>query len=174
MEWTHVSTPDGWVQLGWTNRGLARVCLPRLVSEGTESFRFRFESRSSVPLDWWDAAIEELHRFLKGEPVLQSRVPLDLPDQPPFWRKVWLALRKIPCGQVISYKELAIRVRSPRAVRAVGQACAANPIPLWIPCHRVVRSDGSLGGYSQGLEWKIRLLKREGISLATPSIRSNR
>jgi len=165
MEWMCLATPDGWVRLGWTHRGLAQVQLPPLDPEKPAQFNGSPPSVSSIsiPPDWQKAAREELLQLLAGKPVPQSRVPLDLPDRSPFWRKVWLALREIPHGQVLSYKELARKIGAPKAVRAIGQACAANPIPLWIPCHRVIRSDGTLGGYSQGLEWKIRLLQREGI-----------
>ncbi len=70
-----------------------------------------------------------------------------------FQRRVWNALRRIPYGRTLSYAGLARAIGHPRAVRAVAQACAANPVPLLVPCHRVIRSDGSLGGYSSGL-WR--------------------
>jgi AraC family transcriptional regulator of adaptative response/methylated-DNA-[protein]-cysteine methyltransferase len=78
-----------------------------------------------------------------------------------FQRRVWRALRRIPYGQTWSYARLARAIGHPRAVRAVAQACAANPVPLLVPCHRVIRSDGSLGGYSSGLWRKRRLLAVE-------------
>lgn len=81
----------------------------------------------------------------------------------PFQRKVWRALAQIPYGTVISYKELAQRIVNPRAVRAVGGANGKNPIPIIIPCHRVIAADGSLGGYSSGLDVKKRLLSLEKV-----------
>ena len=81
-----------------------------------------------------------------------------------FQKKVWRELLKIPKGQTLTYKELAKRVGKPKAVRAVANAVGANPMAPLIPCHRVVRSDGTLGGYSGkgGVKAKFRLLKKEG------------
>ena len=88
--------------------------------------------------------------------------PLDLAAGTPFQRAVWKALRTIPPGQTRTYAEVAGLIGRPKAARAVGQACGANPIPVLIPCHRVLSSDGGLGGFSAGLEWKKRLLAVEG------------
>ena len=79
----------------------------------------------------------------------------------PFQKKVWDAMREIPCGKTCSYKELAEQIGSPRSVRAVAGACAANPIAGIIPCHRVIRSDGGLSGYRWGKSIKEQLLKWE-------------
>lgn len=79
-----------------------------------------------------------------------------------FQRRVWQALRQIPPGATASYLDIAQRIGSPRSVRAVAQACAANPIAVAIPCHRVVRTDGALSGYRWGVERKRALLAREG------------
>lgn len=80
----------------------------------------------------------------------------------PFQEEVWRALASIPPGQTTTYAELAQRIGRPNAIQAVGQACGANRIALAIPCHRVVRSDGSLAGYRWGIERKRALLEREG------------
>ena len=84
-----------------------------------------------------------------------------------FQVKVWKLLKKIPPGKVITYKEIAVFLNMPNAARAVANACAKNPFPPSIPCHRVIRSDGKLGGYSGpgGLKTKKKLLKKEGYSL---------
>ncbi len=82
-----------------------------------------------------------------------------------FKIKVWRALKKIPRGRITTYKELARFLGRPKAVRAVGNACGRNPDAPRVPCHRVVKSDGSLGGYSGGVSKKIELLKREGIKI---------
>jgi AraC family transcriptional regulator, regulatory protein of adaptative response / methylated-DNA-[protein]-cysteine methyltransferase len=92
------------------------------------------------------------------------RVGLDLPldlQGTAFQQRVWQALRKVPAGTTVSYAELAKRIGAPTATRAVAQACGANPIAVAIPCHRVVRMDGSLSGYRWGVERKRRLLERE-------------
>ena len=78
-----------------------------------------------------------------------------------FQQRVWQALREIPAGATVSYTDLAGRIGAPKSVRAVAQACAANPLALAIPCHRVVRKDGSLSGYRWGVERKRALLERE-------------
>ena len=84
-----------------------------------------------------------------------------------FQKKVWNELKKIPKGEVRTYKEIAAAIGKPNSARAVANACGKNPTPIEIPCHRVIRSDGSLGGYSGkgGVSTKRKLLKREGTSL---------
>ena len=89
-------------------------------------------------------------------------VLLDLDGLPPFQAKVLRALQRVPFGEVTTYKGLAVAVDNPGAVRAVGTACARNPLPLLIPCHRVVRSDGRLGRYRGGEDMKRFLLALEG------------
>jgi O-6-methylguanine DNA methyltransferase len=83
------------------------------------------------------------------------------PEGTEFQRAVWKEIRKIPRGQTRTYGEIAAAIGRPNAVRAVGSACGANPIPLWIPCHRVVAKNG-LGGFGSGLPWKKMLLELEG------------
>lgn len=84
-----------------------------------------------------------------------------------FQKRVWDELKKIPKGEVRTYKEIALAIGKPNSSRAVANACGKNPKPIEIPCHRVIRSDGSLGGYSGkgGVSTKRKLLKREGVSL---------
>lgn len=96
---------------------------------------------------------------LRGSDV-KLDVPLDLPGTP-FQRAVWQALKAIPAGEVRSYTEIARQIGRPKAVRAVGAACGHNPLPVIVPCHRVVTHDGRLGGFSGGLDWKRRLLNAE-------------
>jgi methylated-DNA-[protein]-cysteine S-methyltransferase len=97
-----------------------------------------------------------------------QRRTFDLPLRPigtAFRLKVWAALQTIPYGVTISYKELAERIDNPNAIRAVGQANGVNPIPIVIPCHRVIGADGSLTGFGGGLELKAQLLRLEGANL---------
>jgi methylated-DNA-[protein]-cysteine S-methyltransferase len=98
----------------------------------------------------------------------RQRQTFDLPLAPegtPFQRRVWDAVSQIPYGQTRSYWWVAVRMGDPRAFRAVGAANGANPLPIIIPCHRVVRHDGTLGGYSGGLDWKRFLLAHEGVEI---------
>lgn len=101
----------------------------------------------------------ELCAYLAGERT-KFTIPTEVHNGPEFYRRVWQALRQIPYGQTTTYAALAARVGSPRAARAVGQACGANPLPLLIPCHRVLAAHGT-GGFSAGARWKIQLLELE-------------
>ena len=84
-----------------------------------------------------------------------------------FQKKVWLEISKVPKGKTITYKKLAIKLGKPKAYRAVANACAKNPLLEIIPCHRVIREDGKMGGYNgkKGVKRKKRLLKSEGVKL---------
>ncbi len=92
--------------------------------------------------------------------------PLDLLGGTEFQLSVWTSLLKIKPGRTQSYGEIAKAIGRPKAVRAVGGACGANPIPLLVPCHRVLAANGKIGGFSGGLGWKEKLLAREGVSVA--------
>ncbi|HAM53142.1 MAG TPA: cysteine methyltransferase [Nitrospiraceae bacterium] len=89
---------------------------------------------------------------------------IDFLEGTDFEREVWLCLKSIPYGETRSYKWLAERIGRPKAVRAVGQALSKNPLPIIVPCHRIIESDGSLGGYSEGVDIKRRLLDLEYYS----------
>lgn len=108
-----------------------------------------------------DAGARQLGEFLRGERQSFDLV-LALPEQPPFRRRVLEELARIPYGETVSYGRLAERCGRPGAARAVGNAVGRNPVPVVLPCHRVVRSDGSPGEYGGGRERKRRLLRLEG------------
>ncbi|WP_233146755.1 methylated-DNA--[protein]-cysteine S-methyltransferase [Ignatzschineria sp. F8392] len=108
-------------------------------------------------------AIAELSAYFAGT-LQQFTIPL-FPLGTPFQRQVWEALGRILYGEVINYQQLALLIDHPRATRAVGSANGKNPLPIIIPCHRVIASDGSLGGYSGGLITKIALLEQEGFTI---------
>ena len=110
-----------------------------------------------------DAGFEALVAQVVGlveAPGRDLDLPLDVRGTA-FQQRVWQALREIPAGSTASYAEIAAGIGAPRAVRAVAQACAANPVAVAIPCHRVVRADGALSGYRWGVERKRELLRRE-------------
>ena len=107
---------------------------------------------------------EQLRRYLAGEPV-EWKVPIELAGGTDFQRAVWRELQKIPYGRTVSYGEIAVRLGKPGAMRAVGGANGANPLPIIIPCHRVVAASGGLGGYGGGLDVKRALLRLEGVTL---------
>lgn len=103
-----------------------------------------------------------LDRYLKGQKV-DFDVQVDISAETPFTQKVLMELRKIPYGETASYREIGRRLGYSMAARAVGQAVRKNPIPIIIPCHRIIRENGSLGGFSLGEEIKKRLLRLEGV-----------
>ncbi len=137
-------------------RGLVRVefladTSPRIRSQG-----------SGAATAMRDAAVTELRAYADGAAALAC--PVDLTGLPPFRLRVLEALRRVGRGQTVTYGELAGRLRKPGAARAIGNACGGNPVPLWVPCHRVLASGGKLGGFSGGLDVKRALLRLEGIA----------
>ena len=136
------------------------------------SIAFEQRGRAAKPEPEW----QESQRGTVGEAARQlreyfaaKRTGFDLPLAPegtPFQRAVWRQLQQIPYGETISYGELARRVGNPKASRAVGSANGANPLPIVIPCHRVIAGDGSLGGFGGGLPTKQTLLALEQLALA--------
>jgi methylated-DNA-[protein]-cysteine S-methyltransferase len=160
QEWTVClpATPVGNLTLHFTHQGL-----------GALEFSGNGASRTAQAADppppqvqaFIDATVRELTVYFAGAPADFAALTLD-PEGTRFQRRVWQELQKIPRGQTISYKELARRVGQPEACRAVGQANGRNPIPVIIPCHRVISANGTLGGYSSGLERKRWLLRHEG------------
>jgi len=109
----------------------------------------------------WIAPVRKaIERYLEGREQ-RLDLPLDLAFGTPFQRRVWEAARGIPYGQVVSYADLAKRSRLANASRAVGNALGANPVPIVVPCHRIIHADQSIGGFSSGLTWKRFLLELE-------------
>lgn len=155
-----IETGIGRLWIAVSSRGLRRVAL----NEAEEEFRAALRRGSAIELIRDPDAVapvrDQLVEYLAGR-RREFDVALDLEDLTPFQREVLLACAKIPYGQTASYAELARRVGRPRAARAVGSVMARNPMSLVIPCHRVVRSDGSLGGYGGGLGLKQQLLEME-------------
>jgi len=156
-----VPTSLGRLLVAATERGVCRVALgdtaPALEADLIAEFpAARVVQDKSGKLHGWVTAILA---YLEGrEPDLD--LPLDI-RATAFQRRVWQELQKIPFGQTRSYAEIAKRIGQPTAARAVARACATNPAALVIPCHRVVREDGDLGGYRWGVERKEALLKME-------------
>lgn len=109
--------------------------------------------------------VDAFDAYFAGEIGVLLALPVDLDGLPPFRRQVLDALHRLPPGELISYGKLGAEVGRPGAGRAVGQAVGANPIPVVIPCHRVIASDGTLGGFGIGLDVKRRLLAHEGLSV---------
>ena len=166
MTATIFKTKWGWIGLAATGRGVCAVVLPKPTRRAVER-ELRGVSANGTggaAARSLKAAREAVTAYLAGK-AHTFDLPLDLGGQTRFRVKVWEALRRIPYGRVRSYGWVARKIGKPQAARAVGAACGANPVPLLIPCHRVVAGDGSLGGFSGGLSNKKRLLKLEGLMI---------
>ncbi|GAA1340415.1 methylated-DNA--[protein]-cysteine S-methyltransferase [Kocuria palustris] len=156
-----LETPVGPLLLAATETGLVRVAFEREGFDAVlESLAQRISPRVLEAPRRLDAAAVELDEYFEGRRH-SFDVPLDFALTSGFRRSVQTSLPGIDYGRTRSYKEIAELVGSPRAVRAVGTACATNPLPVVLPCHRVLRSDGGLGGYIGGLEAKTALLSLE-------------
>jgi O-6-methylguanine DNA methyltransferase len=148
-----IQTRLGAFRAEFSKRRLARLSFCRTVASLAKSNRHR-AGRAPYNLE------HQLRQYAAGKSV-RWNVPVDLSAGTDFQRKVWLALTRIPRGETRSYGWVARKVGRPGASRAVGAACGANPIPVIIPCHRVIAGDGSLGGFGGGLLMKRRLLDLE-------------
>lgn len=140
--------------------GICAILLGDNVKTLKRELRSRFPEESLIEQGRDAVALSAKVVEAIDAPALRVDLPLDVSGTP-FQRKVWQALRRIPPGKTTSYAEIARKVGSPKSVRAVAQACAANALAVAIPCHRVVRSDGSLSGYRWGVARKRRLLDLE-------------
>jgi AraC family transcriptional regulator of adaptative response/methylated-DNA-[protein]-cysteine methyltransferase len=156
IRWTVAETSLGPLLVAATDRGLCRVSF----EEDAEGLRRRFPQAEIVP---GDAALATLAAQVVAQveaPGRDTGLPLDVRGTA-FQEAVWQALRAVPPGETRSYAEIAAAAGSPKAVRAVGSACGANPVAVLVPCHRARRSDGSPGGYAWGLDRKRALQQRE-------------
>ena len=162
-----VETPLGWVAVLATPRGIRHITLPKPTRAQALA---RLEAEAGIlgvkDEEALTSILERLRAYYAGHPVAFDDIPLDLEEYPAFYRAVWERLREVKRGEVITYGELARRVGKPGAARAVGRAMAANPVPPIVPCHRVIASNGRLGGYGGGLEMKARLLRMEGTHIS--------
>ncbi len=150
----------GWVLIAATDQGLCRIDLGDDPEALVARLRADFP-RADLGEDGAGLADAEREVLaLLEAPERGLSLPLDIQGTA-FQRRVWAALQQIPAGSTVSYAELAARVGNPRGARAVAQACASNRLAVAVPCHRVVRGDGELGGYRWGLERKRALLERE-------------
>lgn len=160
IEYTIVDSPVGQLLVGATLRGLAAVRLgesdAQLEAELQHDYPGAERRLDGAPLACW---VNVLLRHLDGAP-LELSAALDVPATA-FQHRVWQALRAIPYGATRSYGEIARGAGRSEAARAVARACAANPVALVTPCHRVIRGDGAPGGYRWGARRKRLLLERE-------------
>ena len=160
IQFSIVSSPLGRLLAAYTEHGVCSVALGDDDRKLERTFRGEFPNAVIHPagavIHEWIAAIV---KSLDGERP-SAAIPVDAHGTA-FQHRVWNALQQIPRGTTLSYSEVAKQIGQPSAVRAVARACATNPVALVIPCHRVIREDGELGGYRWGIERKELLLERE-------------
>lgn len=165
IRWTHFDSPLGQMLIAATSNGICR-----LTFDDTEDSLRRLFPQATIVEDR-----NGLRELVEGALAAIER-PLAMPDLPidvagtAFQEAVWRELRKIPSGETRSYAEIAAAIGHPKAVRAVGSANGDNHVCVLIPCHRVIRSDGSLGGYGGGIERKKKLLASEGHPVESPKL----
>ena len=156
-------SPWGWMGLSESEKGIDGIALPKPSKRAIETVlrdqsHEPFQAGSSPRLE---TARRQLLDYLAGKRDTFD-VPLDLSNGTAFQRQVWRVLQRVPYGKLRSYQWIAARVGGPQYARAVGNAVGANPIPIVIPCHRIVAQDATLGGFSGGLSMKRKLLSLEG------------
>ena len=153
MEFYQFESPIGWMALGEEDGAIIRVYLPN----------FPTPRLMPHPTPLLERGKEQILEYLAGE-----RKEFDLPIKPvgtPFQQKVWKALQAIPWGETRSYRDIAQAIDCSGGFRAVGMANRSNPLPILIPCHRVIGADGSLGGYAAGQDVKKALLAIEQVNI---------
>lgn len=156
-------SPWGWMGIAESQKGIQAIVLPKRSKRAVE---FDLRAQSDEPLRQGGSARLETARhqlldYLSGKRSAFD-VPLDFSEGTSFQRQVWRTLLRVPYGKLRSYQWIASRVGGRHYARAVGNALGANPIPIVIPCHRIVAHDASLGGFSGGLSMKRKLLALEG------------
>ena len=157
-----ISTRGGQFTARYSEKGLAELNFPN----GRTDLPVSPDARQRVPtkIAKWHRVTEIALKSILAGNKPKTLPPLDLAGTE-FQKSVWNALRKISLGETKSYGEVARAIGRPKAVRAVGGACGANPVPVLVPCHRVLAANKKLGGFSGGLDWKRFLLAREGIKI---------
>ncbi len=165
LYYTTFKSPVGEILATRTEKGLNFIAFPKSRWQ-----RFLAALRKDKNVDLrrdekkFSSVKKALKSYFSGKRV-SFRDRLDLTGATAFQKRVWQATDKIPAGQTKSYGWLARQVGGKNKARAAGAACGANPVPIILPCHRVIREDGSLGGYGAGLSFKRKLLKIEGVKV---------
>ena len=157
-----IETREGLFTAFFSMRGLARLDFPGQGEAVTPAFH-NSSALSPEQHRWRRMTTEALRQPLAGRRP-KELPPLDWSGHTAFRQQVWQALLELGPGETKTYAQIAAELGKPLAARATGGACGANPIPVLVPCHRVLAANGRLGGFSGGLDWKRRLLAREGVS----------
>ena len=163
IAYTTTDSPFGTLTLAATEEGLVTLGLPNLpTDEVLENLSAKVSPRILEAPGRLDEARRELDLYFEGR-LKRFDIPLDWRLSSGFRQKVLRQIDRIPFGETRSYREVATGAGNERAVRAAGSACGSNPIAIIVPCHRVLRTGGGLGGYGGGLELKEELLRLEGV-----------
>lgn len=152
-------TPWGYVEIAASEKGVTSIDLS--PSNRRTSSRQQQVGEDGAAAALLTEAQTQLLAYIEGT-RREFSLPVDMSAGTPFQRKVWKAITRIPYGRVRSYQWVATRLGGKQYARAVGMALGANPVPILVPCHRIIAHDGSLGGFGCGLPMKRRLLKLEG------------
>ena len=160
IKFATVNTKYGWVAMGGSEAGLALLTLPKSSRKTALSEIKELAADAGEDTSVFSDLPNRLQRYFNGEKILFTD-RLDLSGATTFQRAVWKATLSIPYGETRTYAWVAQQMGKPRALRAVGKALARNPLPIIVPCHRVIASSGNLGGFSGGLALKKRLLELE-------------
>ena len=158
------STDWGWMAVAGSEKGIRWIVLPEQTRQGAMDALARTlkGQHAGKHPELFDRFSEQVCRYLRGEVASWDvRLDMDMEGTPTFSQKAWAVCRTIPSGETRSYGWLAAQAGRPGAARAAGQAMARNPVPLVVPCHRVIAGDGGLGGFGGGTEMKVRLLELE-------------
>ena len=164
-----IPTAEGVFTACYSERGLAGLQFPRAHAASEKKARRGASPWPKEVRHWHQLTVAALREQLRGQ-APEQLPPLDLSAGTEFRQRIWRELRRLAPGETVSYAQLAARAGHPKASRAAGGACGANPIPVLVPCHRVLATDGRRGGFSGGLDWKRRLLEREGVSVVPASV----
>jgi len=156
-----VETADGSFVAHYSEKGLVDLDWPVKKNARVRPANMKM---SGQVLRWHKLTTAALKKILAGRDA-KELPPLDWAGKTEFQISVWREMLKIPAGKTKSYGEIAAAIGNPKAVRAVGGACGANPVPVLVPCHRVLAANGKIGGFSGGLAWKRTLLAREGVKV---------
>jgi methylated-DNA-[protein]-cysteine S-methyltransferase len=172
-DYTIFGTSNGFAAVAWSENGISGVRLPASTEARAEaSILRRFpQARRSPPSALVTSLISDINRYFNGEKVDFSAIPLDFGSQDPFFAQVYSEVRKLGWGETTTYGAVAkVLGAPPQAARDVGQAMASNPMPLIVPCHRILAAGGKLGGFSApgGSSSKARMLELEGVSVVNP------
>ena len=162
MDTLEITTNDGVFFASYSERGLHHLDFPDKFGEEVTAAR----TPVTPGVLAWHRLTETAVRAVLAGISIPALPPLDVSDGTDFQRRVWAALQRLPVGATESYGGIARKLGAEGAARAVGGACGSNPIPLLIPCHRVLAANHKLGGFSGGLDWKLKLLAREGVTFA--------